>query len=77
MTLLTGKDAAVLVTVGVDTHLDEHVAVALDHLGRRLDVLSVPTTEVGYAKPLRWAEGPGELERVGIKGAGRLPGSGV
>jgi hypothetical protein len=29
-----------LVTVGVDTHLDEHVAVALDHLGRRLDALS-------------------------------------
>ncbi len=70
MTLLTEKAAAVLVTVGVDTHLDEHVAVALDHLGRRLDVLSVPTTEAGYARLLRWAEGLGELERVGIEGAG-------
>ena len=53
MTLLTGKDSTVLVTVGVDTHLDEHVAVALDHLGRHLGALSVPTTKAGYAKFLR------------------------
>ncbi|PLS85822.1 MAG: IS110 family transposase, partial [Actinobacteria bacterium] len=60
----------VLVTVGVDTHLDAHVAVALDHLGRRLGIVSVMTTEAGYAELLRWAEGLGELERVGIEGAG-------
>lgn len=59
-----------LVTVGVDTHLNEHVAVALDQLGRRLDVLSVPTTEVGYAKLLGWAQRLGHLEQVGIEGAG-------
>lgn len=35
----TREDAGeVLFTVGVDTHLEEHVAVALDHLGRRPDV---------------------------------------
>ncbi len=60
----------VLVTVGVDTHLDEHVAVALDHLGRRLDAMSVPTTGAGYARLFRWAEGLGELQRVGIEGTG-------
>ena len=60
----------VLVTIGVDTHLDAHVAVALDRLGRRLGIVSVQTTEAGYAKLLRWAEGLGELERVGIEGAG-------
>lgn len=70
MTLLTGKDSTVLVTVGVDTHLDEHVAVALDHLGRHLGALSVPTTKAGYVKFLRWTESIGELERVGIEGAG-------
>ena len=59
-----------LVTVGVDTHLDEHVAVALDHLGRRLDAVSVPTTGAGYARLFRWAEGLGELQRVGIEGTG-------
>ena len=70
MPLLAQKDAEVLVTVGVDTHLDMHVAVALDELGRRLDVLSVPTTEDGYARLLRWTEGLGQLERVEIEGAG-------
>lgn len=58
------------VTVGVDTHLDEHVAVALDHMGRRLDVLTVPTNEAGYVRLLRWAASLGRLERVGIEGAG-------
>lgn len=46
------------------------MAVALDQLGRRLGDLSVPTTEIGYTKLLRWAEGLGSLERVGIEGAG-------
>lgn len=70
MTLSVQEDAEMLITVGVDTHLDEHVAVALDQLGRRLGDLSVPTTEIGYTKLLRWAEGLGSLERVGIEGAG-------
>ncbi len=60
----------VMVTVGVDTHLDEHMAVALDHLGRRLDTLCVATNQGGYSKFLEWARDLGELERVGIEGAG-------
>ena len=59
-----------LVTVGVDTHLDSHVAVALDELGRRLDELHFPTTESGYARLLGWTAKLGELERVGVEGAG-------
>ena len=35
------------VVLGVDTHLDFHVAVAVDHLGRRLGESSVPTTVKG------------------------------
>ena len=35
------------VILGVDTHLDFHVAVAVDHLGRRLGESSVPTTVKG------------------------------
>jgi transposase len=58
------------VTVGVDTHLEEHVAVALDHMGRRLGEMHVPTTEAGYAKLLKWAKGLGALENVGVEGAG-------
>ena len=56
------------VILGVDTHLDEHVAVALDLLGRRLGELSVPTTTRGYERLLRWAEGFGPVECAGIEG---------
>jgi transposase len=45
MTLGTHRpDTKVEVILGVDTHLDFHTAVAVDHLGRRLGELSVPTT---------------------------------
>jgi transposase len=71
MTGTARKDVSeVPVTVGVDTHLDLHVAVAVDHLGRRLGVLSVPTTEAGYAKLLEWAEKLGKPAAFGIEGAG-------
>jgi transposase len=58
----------VAVILGVDTHLDFHVAVALDHLGRRLGELSVPTTPKGYQRLLRWAEGFGPLGCAGVEG---------
>ena len=41
------QKAVTEVIVGVDTHLDVHVAVALDRLGRRLGEVSVPTTAKG------------------------------
>ena len=40
----TGVEEVVL---GVDTHLDFHVAMVLDHLGRRLGESKVPTTTEG------------------------------
>jgi transposase len=57
------------VILGVDTHLDFHVAVAIDHLGRRLGESSVPTTAKGYERLLCWAEGFGPLRCAGIEGA--------
>jgi transposase len=56
------------VVLGVDTHLDLHVAVALDHLGRRLGELTVPTTTRGYERLLRWVEGFGPVRCAGIEG---------
>ena len=56
------------VVLGVDTHLDLHVAVALDQLGRRLGELTVPTTTRGYERLLRWAEGFGPMGCAGIEG---------
>ena len=43
------------IVVGVDTHRDVHVAVALDAIGGRLGQRSVPTTRAGYADLERWA----------------------
>jgi len=54
--------------LGVDTHLDFHVAVAVDHLGRRLGEASVPTTVQGYERLLRWAERFGPVRCVGVEG---------
>lgn len=56
------------VVVGVDTHLDLHVAVALDELGRLLGELTVPTTTGGYERLVLWAEGFGPLGCVGVEG---------
>jgi transposase len=53
--------------LGVDTHLDLHVAVALDQLGRRLGELTVPTTTRGYERLLRWVEGFGPVGYAGIE----------
>jgi transposase len=56
------------VVLGVDTHLDFHVAVAIDYLGRRLGEASVPMTPKGYERLLRWAEGFGSLRCAGVEG---------
>src|ERR687897_709329 len=61
-------DTLVEVILGVDTHLDFHVAVAVDHLGRRLGESSVPTTVKGYKELLCWAEGFGPLRCAGVEG---------
>ena len=58
----------VAVILGVDTHLHFHVAVAVDHLGRRLGESSVPTSARGYEKLLRWAEGFGPVRVPGVEG---------
>ena len=67
---LAGTAAEVQVTLGIDTHADVHVGVALDHLGRRLGSYSVPTTPAGYAELATWARRFGPLERIGIEGTG-------
>jgi transposase len=63
-----GTDRAHEVLLGVDTHLDVNVAVALDSLGRRLGVLKVSTTTRGHERLLRWAEDFGPVGCAGIEG---------
>jgi transposase len=56
------------ITVGVDTHLDVHVAHANDQLGRSVATISIPTTPSGYQHLLTWARGPGEVDAWGVEG---------
>jgi len=56
------------VTVGVDTHRDVHVAVALDQLGRHLEQLEILTTTRGYAALLAWATRLGIVDTFGVEG---------
>lgn len=45
--MATAESAKVLITLGVDTHQDHHVAVALDQFGRR--ALMFPTSSLAQA----------------------------
>ena len=58
------------ITGGVDTHLDVHVAAALDERGALLGVESFATTESGYKKLLGWLSDFGPVELVGVEGTG-------
>lgn len=58
------------VIIGVDTHKDQHVAVAIDGLGGRLGELEVEATNEGYAELLTWAEGLGKIHAFGVEGCG-------
>ena len=59
-----------VVTGGVDTHLDLHVAAALDPLGGVLATASFPTTAAGYRQLLAWLRSHGQVGRVGVEGTG-------
>src|SRR4051812_35550289 len=58
------------ITGGVDTHLDVHVAAALNQLGALLGTKSFPATAVGYRQLTAWLTGFGEVELVGVEGTG-------
>ncbi len=68
---MTIVDTRVLEVVGgVDTHVDFHVAAALDQIGGLLGIESFETTEAGYRKLLGWLEGLGPVTLVGVEGTG-------
>ena len=65
----TGR-ISIPVVVGVDTHRDQHVAVAIDRQGARLGELHAPTTVRGYRELERWSRGWGNIHAFGIEGTG-------
>lgn len=56
------------ITGGVDTHLDVHVAAALDAVGGLLGTASFPTTTAGYRGLARWLARFGPITQVGVEG---------
>ncbi len=56
--------------VGVDTHLDMHVAVVLDRLGRRLAIREFSATNAGNAAMAGWLTGLGQVTDAGVEGTG-------
>ena len=67
---LTIVDEARLVTGGVDTHADVHVAAALDTIGGLLGVQEFPAAPAGYARLLDWLGSFGTVVLVGVEGTG-------
>ena len=62
---VTIVDTSRRVTGGVDTHLDVHVAAALDGVGGLLGVEQFNTTAAGNKELLGWLKGFGTPVRVG------------
>src|SRR5829696_1699754 len=58
------------VTVGVDTHLETHVAAVIDQAGRLCGTQGFPASTRGYVALVTWAERFGAVERIGIQGTG-------
>ena len=57
---------AVQVIVGVDTHQDEHVAVAIDWQGVRLGECRAPANTGAYRGLERWFRNLGEVRALGV-----------
>ena len=58
------------ITGGVDTHLDVHVAAALDDQGGVLGTASFSTTLDGYRALADWLRSFGDVVLVGVEGTG-------
>jgi transposase len=58
------------VVIGIDTHKDVHVAVAINGLGARLATASFPVTSKGYRQVATWATEHGTVHAFGIEGTG-------
>ena len=61
---------AVQVIKGVDTHKDQHVAVAIDGRGVLLDEKYVPVADCGYEEIERWSRNLVQVRAFRVEGTG-------
>lgn len=57
-------------TLGVDTHLNTHVAVLINHIGQVIDTQEFPVCITGYEKLYNWAKSFGNIKQAGLEGTG-------
>ncbi len=57
-----------MVIGGVDTHLDVHVAAAVNQIGGLLSTAAFATTPLGYGQHIAWLVGFGRVVQVGVEG---------
>ena len=57
-------------TLGVDTHLDIHVAVLLDTVGKVIDKREFQVSAQGYQELYKWTESFGYVNKAGLEGTG-------
>lgn len=67
---MTEQSLAQPIVIGVDTHDLVHVAVAVDHMGRRCGSMSVPVSPAGYERFTTWACALGDVAAVAMEGTG-------
>lgn len=67
---MTSGDGQRRVIVGVDTHKDVHVAVAIDDLGGHLGSGSFTADRAGYTRLISWATSLGGEVIFGVEGTG-------
>jgi len=58
------------VVLGVDTHLDLHVAVLVNMLGQVICTKEFDTNKKGYCRLLKWYRSFGQLLKFGVEGTG-------
>ena len=63
-------DPTRLVTGGIDTHKEAHVAAVVDDVGAEIATNAFPATAAGYHQLAQWLSSHGQLGRVGIEGCG-------
>ena len=69
---VTGHESrnAMQVVVGIDTHQEQHVAVAIDRHGVHLGERHAAATTFGYRELERWSRNLGTIHAFGIEGTG-------
>jgi transposase len=57
-------------TLGVDTHLDNHVAVLVNSIGQVIDTQEFTVNSDGYGQLYKWCKSFGTVKQAGIEGTG-------